>query len=110
MALDLNALLQSMESAAQQFLAKEWAHVKNFTLPELQKIAATFVDLEQGLVAGRYTRDAATILLRMQLRATQMVLTATTALTLIEIENALEAVMAAVKQTVNGALGFALLA
>ena len=68
------------------------------------------VDIEQGLTADPpwYTRESAPILLRMQVRALQAVLTATTALTLIALEKAIEQILGAVRDLVNGALGFRL--
>lgn len=110
MALHFNSLLQTMTSAASGALAGSWANVQNFTIPELKKLAMTFVDIEAGLMATppRYTRESAQILLRMQLRAFQAVVTATTALTLIELERAINSILAAVRDVVNGAVGFAL--
>ena len=44
----------------------------------------------------------------MQLRASQSIVTATTALTLIQVEAAINAIIGAIKKTVNKAVGFAL--
>ena len=81
--------------------------MKNYTLPELRKIAGT---IELGLMAKPpyYTKESADILFRMQVRATQSILTATTALTMIAVEKAINAILAAVKVAVNQAVKFAL--
>lgn len=110
MALDLDELYQAMARSASAAFKGTWAGVKDYTLPELKKLASTFVDIELGLKARPrvYTKESAKILLRMQLRASQAIVTATTALTLIQVEAAINAIMGAVKKTVNKAVGFAL--
>jgi len=55
-----------------------------------------------------YTKEGADILFRMQVRATQSILTATTALSMIAVEKAINAILAAVKVAVNQAVKFAL--
>ena len=110
MALDLDELYQTMAGAASAAFKGTWAGVKDYTLPELKKLASTFVDIEVGLKARPrvYTKESAKILLRMQLRASQSIVTATTALTLIQVEAAINAIMGPIKKTVNKAVGFAL--
>jgi hypothetical protein len=110
MALQLDDLFGTITGAASGALAGSWANVQNFTIPELRKLAMTFVDIEQGLMANPpiYTRESARILLRMQLRAFQAIITATTALTLIELERAINAIFDAIREVVNGAVGFGL--
>jgi hypothetical protein len=79
--------------------------------PELSRATARpFVDIELGLMAKPpyYTKESADILFRMQVRATQSILTATTALTMIAVEKAINAILAAVKVAVNQAVKFAL--
>jgi hypothetical protein len=112
MALQLDDLYQTMAGAAVGAFKGSWAGVKDYTLPELRKLASTFVDIELGLRARPrvYTKKSAQILLRMQLRGTQAIIMATTALTLIEIEKAINSILNAVKKTVNKAAGFALVA
>ncbi|OLD38343.1 MAG: hypothetical protein AUI57_07325 [Candidatus Rokubacteria bacterium 13_1_40CM_2_68_8] len=111
MALDGNALVATMTQAAAGAFGQGWKDVRNYTVPELRKLAGTFVDIEQGLTARPpyYTRESADIIFRMQVRATQSVLTATTALTLIVVERAINEILAAVRTMTNQAIGFALL-
>ena len=110
MALDLERLCKAMIAAGSGAFANSWNQVKAYTMPELKKIAATFVDIEHGLTANPpyYTPDSVRILLQMQLTASQAVIIATTALTLIEVQRAFNAIMAAIKDTVNGAVSGAL--
>jgi hypothetical protein len=112
MALDLDELYEAMAAAASGAFKGTWGGVKDYTLPELKKLASTFVDIEVGLKARPrvYTKESAKILLRMQLRGSQAIVTATTALTIIQVEAAINTIMGAVKKTVNKAVGFALVA
>ena len=95
MALDVDELFETMATAATAAFKGTWEGVKGFTLPELRKLAATFVDIELGLKSRPpvFTKAGAEILLRMQIRATQSIVTATTALTLIQVEAAINAIM-----------------
>ena len=110
MALVADALLSTMSQAAAGAFGQVWKDVKNYTIPELRKLAGTFVDIEMGLSAQPpyYTRESADILFRMQVRATQSILTATTALTMIAVEKALNQILAAVQVMINQAVKFAL--
>ena len=49
MALDLEELYEAMAGAASGAFKGTWKGVKDYTLPELRKLAATFVDIELGL-------------------------------------------------------------
>jgi hypothetical protein len=110
MALDADALLSTMSQAAANAFGQVWKDVKNYTIPELRKLAGTFVDIELGLAARPpyYTKESADILFRMQVRATESILTATTALTMMAVEKALNEILAAVKVAINQAVKFAL--
>ena len=110
MALDADALLSTMSHAAAAAFGQVWKDVKNYTIPELRKLAGTFVDIELGLAAQPpyYTRESANILFRMQVRATQSILTATTALTMMAVEKALNQILATVRVAINQAVKFAL--
>ena len=110
MALDADALLSTMSKAAATAFGKVWKDVKSYTIPELRKLAGTFVDIELGLSAKPpyYTKESADILFRMQVRATQSILTATTALTMMQVEKALNQILAAVRVAINEAVKFAL--
>lgn len=110
MALDADALLSTMSHAAADAFGQVWKDVKNYTIPELRKLAGTFIDIELGLAAQPpyYTRESANILFRMQVRATQSILTATTALTMMAVEKALNQILATVRVAINQAVKFAL--
>lgn len=110
MALNTNDLLSTMVGAAEGAFAGSWNHIKTYTIPELEKIASTIVSIEGNVVAGHYTQNVANLILRMQLRATQSVIVATTGLILLQVEDAINKILSAVSDVVNTAIGFPLIA
>jgi len=100
-----------MKGAAIGAFKDLWNDIKNFLIPELKKLALTFIDLAKGLAAQPpvYTQRSAKIVNRMQINSLQAILTAMTALTIIAVQRALNAILGAVRETVNGAVGFALI-
>lgn len=111
MALNLANLVGTMKSAGITAFGNIWNDIKAFLLPELRKLAFTFIDIEKGLAAKPpiYTRASAKILTEMQINSLKTILTAMTALTIIAIQAALNAILGAVRDTVNSAIGFALI-
>lgn len=110
MALDTGNLLKTMVGAAEGAFVGCWQEVKTYTVPELEKIASTIVSIEANVAAKNYTQDVANLILRMQLRATQSVIVATTGLVLLQVERALNQILSAIADVVNKAIGFPLIA
>jgi hypothetical protein len=112
MALDLTTLLNAMTGAGQGLAGTLWSQIQTVALPELQKIATQVVAIETNLLAvpPTYTRAGAQYLFDMQVRASISVIAGMTALTVIDIQNAINQILAAVKAMINGAVGFALVA
>jgi GTP:adenosylcobinamide-phosphate guanylyltransferase len=110
MALKTDNLFKTMLGAAEEAFAGSWQDIKSYTVPELQKIASTIVSIEANVVAKNYTQEVADLILRMQLRATQSVIVATTGLVLLHVENALNKILSAIADVVNTAIGFPLIA
>jgi hypothetical protein len=110
MALDSGNLLKTMVGAAQGAFGDCWHDIKSYTVPELQKIASTIVSIEANVAAGNYTQDVADLIMRMQVRATQSVIVATTGLLLLHVEQAINTCLRAIGDVVNKALGFPLIA
>jgi hypothetical protein len=109
MALKSANLAKTMVSAAEGAFTGCWEQIESYTVPELQKIAATIVSIEANVAARNYTQDVADLILRMQLRATQSVIVATTGLLLLQVEQALNKIMGAIADVVNKAIGFPLI-
>ena len=110
MALKSSSLAKTMVWAAEGAFAGCWEHIESYTVPELQKIASTIVSIEANVAAKNYTQDVADLILRMQLRATQSVIVATTGLLLLQVEQALNKILGAIADVVNKAIGFPLIA
>jgi hypothetical protein len=110
MALKTGNLAKTMVGAAEAAFAGSWQNIKTYTIPELQKIASTIVSIEANVAAKNYTQDVANLILRMQLRATQSVIVATTGLLLLHVEQALNQILSAIAGVVNKAIGFPLIA
>jgi hypothetical protein len=110
MALDTDDLLKTMVGAAEGAFVGSWQNIKTYTVPELEKIASTIVSIEANVVAGNYSQDVANLILRMQLRAAQSVIVATTGLLLLQVEHALNKILSAIADVVNKAIGFPLIA
>jgi hypothetical protein len=68
------------------------------------------VSIEANVAAKNYTQEVANLILRMQLRATQSVIVATTGLLLLRVEQALNKILSAIADLVNAAVGFPLIA
>ena len=110
MALDTDSLMKTMVSAAEGAFTGSWQDIKNYTVPELEKIASTIVSIEANVAAKNYTQEVADLILRMQLRATQSVIVATTGLLLLQVEQAFNKILTAIADLVNTAVGFPLIA
>ena len=110
MALDTDSLMKTMVSAAEGAFTGSWQDIKNYTVPELEKIASTIVSIEANVAAKNYTQEVADLILRMQLRATQSVIVATTGLLLLQVEQGLNKILTAIADLVNTAVGFPLIA
>ena len=106
----VDSLLNTMISAAEGAFTGSWSEVKSYTIPELEKIASTIVSIEANVAAGHYNQDTANLILRMQVRSTEAIIVATTGLVLLQGENAINAILRAVADVVNKAVGFPLIA
>jgi hypothetical protein len=110
MALKTGNLLKTMVGAAEGAFAGSWQDIKSYTIPELEKIASTIVSIEANVAAKNYSQDVANLILRMQVRATQSVIVATTGLLLLHVEQAINTCLSAIADVVNKAVGFPLIA
>ena len=108
MSIDTQGLVNAMVSAGQGLGSSLLSQASNYALPELTKIATQIVAIEMH--SADYTQDGARALLDMQVRASVGVIVAMTTLVLLDVQDAINAILQAVKGVVNGAVGFVLLA
>ena len=109
MSLDVEALTKSMVAAAGGVLEKKWKTVQPYAEEEFGKLAATFKFIEAEVLALRMSPAKAAIHLEMQKEAAAEVLLTVQGLSQLAIEEAINAALEVVRDTVNTALRFPLL-
>lgn len=110
MSLDVGQLAGGILGAFEGAFADQWPKVRDFATGEAQKLAVSMVQIT-GLYATHQISEAeASVLLEMQRNATRTVLLAIEGMGIITVEMAINAALDVVKDAVNGAIGFALLA
>lgn len=105
--MDANDLTDQMLTAAKGLAGTIWSQMQSYALPELQKIAIQIAAIAEH--HADYTVAGAKALLDMQVKASIGVIVAMTTLTLLAVQDAINAILDAVRGFVNGAIGFALL-
>jgi hypothetical protein len=108
---DINAgkLATDMLAAVKGKLEPHWNAVAPFARTEMEKLAATAVQIKIGAAAGTLPKAQADILLSMQANASQAVLTAVETVGMIAAQDAINAALNVLKDAVNKAIGFAFL-
>jgi phage protein D len=109
MAIDTAKLLTDMALAASGVFKERWPSVSAFVEGAFQNLAGAAADIEQKFRAGEISQDEARILLDMQRDAASTVLLAAKGMTQLMTEQAINAALDVVKNTLNAALGIALL-
>jgi hypothetical protein len=107
--IDTASLVQNMIAAVRQALQLHWNDVRPFAETEMQKLAATAVQIQAGNADGTISDAQAQILLSMQANASQAVLTAVETVGMIAAQDAINAALQVLKSAVNTAVGFAIL-
>ena len=107
MALAVQPLLQAMIGAGQGLGTEVWGKMKTFAIPELHKIAVQIVAIAEN--AADYTPAGAKALFDMQMKASLAVIAGMTELTMLAVQQAMNAILDAVRGMVNAALPFPLL-
>jgi hypothetical protein len=108
-ALSIDALVKSMVAAARDSLGRDWSKARKFAEPQFDNLARSLVSVGQMAAEGTITVQEATVLLEVHKNTTRTVLLTAKGLGLLAVENAINAALGAVKETLNGALGVALL-
>ena len=109
MALNVEKIGLDMFNAAFPILRKRAPTIKAFAQGEFRKIAVQLVTIEGELARGRITREQAAILVEMQKSASRAVLLSAKGLSLLVVEQALNAALDVVRKAVNTAVGIKLL-
>ncbi len=110
MSIDAEAIAKQMLSSATAAFGEQWDQVKTYAPSEFKKFAIQVADIVDNV--GKYAIDPSQgyppetgrVLLQMQRRALENVLTAMTALTLIAVQKAVNQVLEALKKGIGGAI------
>lgn len=105
--MNADTLFGKMVDAGRGLGGDIWDGMQTVALPELKKIALQIAELAKP--DSPWSEEESKILLRMQVRAAVGVIVAMTALTMLAVQNAINAILDAVREFVNGALPFPLL-
>ena len=109
MALNVEKIALDMFNAAFPILKRRAPNIKTFAQGEFRKIALQLATIEVELRRGRIKEPQAAILVEMQKSASRSVLLTAKGLSLLVVEQALNAAIDVVRRAVNTALGIKLL-
>lgn len=105
--MDVSGLAGRMIAAGKGAATGIWEQMETFAIPELKKIAIQIEAIAEN--SADFTPEGARALLDMQVKAAVGVIVAMTSLTLLIVQDAINAILATVRDFVNGAVGMALL-
>jgi hypothetical protein len=108
-ALSVGVLVEKMVGAARGSLGRDWSKARAFAEPQFDNLARSLVNIGDLTAQGAITAEEAAALLEVHKNTTRVVLLAVKGIGLLAAENAVNAALGAVRDTVNGAIGFALL-
>jgi len=109
MSLDAGKLAKKMFKSFKKSLTDSWPEVKDYAKAEARKMAESLVMIEKLLLSGQINEDQAKLHIQIQQNATRMVLLTIEGLGIIAVEQAINAALDVLKDTVNSALDFSLL-
>lgn len=106
---DVSELAETMANAAKQSLAADWPKAKKFAKPEFSRLAQSLVDIGELAASEEISALEAQSLLAIHRNTTKTVLLTVQGLGLLAVENAINAALGAVKDTINTAVGVAVI-
>lgn len=109
MSLNAAQLGKDILTAFKGALTEKWPDIKEYGEAEAKKLAQTFVMIEALKVSGKINEVQATLHVEIQKNSTRTVLLTLEGLGILAVEAAINAAQNIVKDTVNTAVGFALL-
>ena len=109
MAINVRELLTSMLEASKDVLSEKWPQIKDHAETELKGLAEGIALIEKLRIQSKIDEEEARLLLEMKRNTAKIVLLSIEGLGLLAVEQAINAALGVVRDTVNGALDFALL-
>ena len=107
--LDFSTLLKQMLGAARNVLADKWPAVKDLATSSFKTLAQSLVDIEQMRLDGTISEEQARLLLDLHRNTVKITLLSEEIIGIVAAEEAINAAIDSVRNTVNTAIGFALL-
>lgn len=109
MAFNTSALISDMLRAAEGVLKKEWPEVREYAETEFKKLSETLLLIERLKAEKKITKKQADLHIQIWKNTARMVLLTLEGLGIIAVENAINAALKVVRDTVNTAIGWKLL-
>jgi len=109
MALDLNELATNMASAAKEVLTESWNEIQPLAEANFFLLAEGITNIEEKFLLGDISEEKAKKLLRMKKNTLEIALLTIEGLSLITVEQAINAALNIVQDAVNTALNFTLI-
>ena len=109
MALDLTELANNMAAAAKEVLTESWDDIQPLAEANLFLLAEGITSIEEKFLLGDISEEKAKKLLRMKKNTMEIALLTIEGLSLIAVEQAINAALNIVKDAVNSALNFSLI-
>jgi hypothetical protein len=109
MSLNVSELLKTMLEAARGELENAWPEIKEYAETEFKNLAETTVMIARLHAEGKVSKKQGKLLLDIQKNTTRMVILTIEGLGILAVERAINAALKAIKDTVNTALGWALI-
>ncbi len=107
--IDLKKLVEGMTSAALGVLKEKWPSVKTYAEAEFKKLGETVIGIQKAKLAGEMNEQEARLLMDMQKNAMRAVMLTIEGLGIIAVEQAINAALAVVRDTINSAIGWTIL-
>lgn len=107
--INVDTLWPSMLAAFEKKITSNWLGIRDYVETEMKKLAQCFAAIVNMQTDGTLDKEQARRYFAIQKNATLTVLLSIQGLTLIAIEQALDAALSVVKDTVDKALGWPLL-
>ncbi len=109
MALDLTELATNMASAAKEVLTESWDDIQPLAEANFFLLAEGITNIEEKFLLGDISEEKAKKLLRMKKNTLEIALLTIEGLSLIAVEQAINAALNIVKDAVNTAINFTLI-
>jgi hypothetical protein len=108
--INVDEVLAGMIGAAKGVFNEKWPGIRDYAEAEFEKLARTFAQIGLLRLRNRITEGEASVLFEMQKNTARAVMLTLEGMSLLLVEGAINAALALVKDTVNTALGFSLIA